>query len=147
MQDPFYMEWKAVSNLMRRKFNSCSLCTEAADLSGMQIFVLDYLYRNRDHAVFQRDLEAEFLVRRSTITGIVQGMEQKKLLKRISVKNDARLKQILLTDRAIALHEAVTQTVEKMEHIALEGLTDEEIAVFLAVLNKMKDNLGQCHTA
>lgn len=147
MQEPFYMEWKAVSNLMRRKFNSCSLCTEAADLSGMQIFVLDYLYRNRDHAVFQRDLEAEFLVRRSTITGIVQGMEQKKLLKRISVKNDARLKQILLTDRAIALHEAVTQTVEQMEHIALEGLTDEEIAVFLAVLNKMKDNLGQCDTA
>ena len=78
----FCLEWKMVSNLMRHSANACTTCVEAANLTGMQLFILEYLYQHQQQDVFQRDLEAEFHVRRSTVTGILKGMEKKGLIQR-----------------------------------------------------------------
>ena len=40
----FCLEWKMVSNLMRHSANACTTCVEAANLTGMQLFILEYLY-------------------------------------------------------------------------------------------------------
>ena len=55
----FCLEWKMVSNLMRHSANACTTCVEAANLTGMQLFILEYLYQHQQQDVFQRDLEAE----------------------------------------------------------------------------------------
>lgn len=137
----FCLEWKMVSNLMRHSANACTTCVEAANLTGMQLFILEYLYQQQD--VFQRDLEAEFHVRRSTVTGILKGMEKKGLIQRLSVEEDARLKRIVLTSQAKSLHREVEMAVARMEEIALRGLSEAEIEVFLEILEKMKANLQE----
>ena len=93
--------------------------------------------------MFQRDLEAEFHVRRSTVTGILKGMEKKGLIQRLSVEEDARLKRIILTPQAKSLHRQVEMAVVRMEKIALRGLSKAEIEVFLEILEKMKANLQE----
>ena len=84
----FCLEWKMVSNLMRHSANACTTCVEATNLTRMQLFILEYLYQHQEQDVFQRDLEAEFHVRRSTVTGILKGMEKKGLIQRLSVEED-----------------------------------------------------------
>lgn len=137
----FCLEWKMVSNLMRHSANACTGCVEAANLTGMQLFILEYLYQHQEQNVFQRDLEAEFHVRRSTVTGILKGMEKKGLIQRLPVAEDARLKRIILTSQAKNLHQEVEVAVARMEKIALQGLSEAEIAFFLEILEKMKANL------
>ena len=88
-------------------------------------------------------LEAEFHVRRSTVTGILKGMEKKGLIQRLSVEEDARLKRIILTPQAKSLHREVEMAVVRMEKIALRGLSEAEIEVFLEILEKMKANLQE----
>ena len=139
----FCLEWKMVSNLMRHSANACTTCVEATNLTGMQLFILEYLYQHQEQDVFQRDLEAEFHVRRSTVTGILEGMEKKGLIQRLSVEEDARLKRIILTPQAKSLHREVEMAVVRMEKIALRGLSKAEIEVFLEILEKMKANLQE----
>ena len=136
----FCLEWKMVSNLMRHSANACTTCVEATNLTGMQLFILESLYQHQEQAVFQRDLAAEFHVRRSTATGILKGMEKKGLIQRLSVEEDARLKRIVLTPQAKSLHREVEMAVVRMEKIALRGLSEAEIEVFLEILEKMKAN-------
>ena len=139
----FCLEWKMVSNLMRHSANACTTCVEATNLTGMQLFILEYLYQHQEQDVFQRDLEAKFHVRRSTVTGILKGMEKKGLIQRLSVEEDARLKRIVLTPQAKSLHREVEMAVVRMEKIALRGLSKAEIEVFLEILEKMKANLQE----
>ena len=142
-ENSFLLEWKAMNNLLRRCVEENALCETVQQLTQMQIFVLAYLYQNRDHAVYQRDLETEFLIRRSTITELLKGMEQKNLIVRIAVAKDARLKQIVLTPQAVALHEAIEQAMRNMEQMVLQDLTQQEIQEFYRILGKVKQNLMQ----
>ena len=68
------------------------------DMTMMQGWIIGYLYRNQKKEIFQKDLEAEFSIARSTATGILQLMEKKGYLMRQSVPNDARLKKLVLTE-------------------------------------------------
>lgn len=142
-ENSFLLEWKAINNLLRRYVEDKALCEAVQQLTQMQIFVLAYLYQNRDHAVYQRDLETEFLIRRSTITELLKGMEQKGLIVRSAVAKDARLKQILLTPQAISLHEAIEEAMKNMEQMVLQNLTQQEIHQFYEILCKVKQNLMQ----
>ena len=51
--------------------------------------------------VYQKDVEQEFRIRRSTATVMLQSLEQKGYLVRVASTEDARLKRILLTEKAI----------------------------------------------
>ena len=66
--------------------------------------------------MFQRDLQAHFSVRRSTVTGLLQLMEKKGLITRSSVAQDARLKKIQLTPRAIQHHERIVASIQSVEN-------------------------------
>ena len=83
------------------------------------------------------------MISRSTITELLMGIEQKNLIVRIAVAKDARLKQIVLTPQAVALHEAIEQAMRNMEQMVLQDLTQQEIQEFYRILGKVKQNLMQ----
>lgn len=103
--------------------------------------VVEYLYENRERDVFQRDLEGEFMIRRSTVTGILQGMERRGMICRQAVERDARLKKLILTDKGLAVHKHVAESLSQIEARALAGLSEEEILLFRRTLEKIKRNL------
>lgn len=135
-------EIKVLSNLIKRRLDNSATFTEAHKLTGMHGWVIGYLYEHRDKGpMFQKDIEAEFSIRRSTATGILQLMERNGLLLRESVSYDARLKSIVLTPKAIKLHEAIVKEIKEMEALLVKGLTEEEIKTFLTIIRKIKSNI------
>lgn len=120
--------------------------TGNADMTMMHNWVIGYLYRNRKKEIFQKDVEAEFSIARSTATGILQLMEKKGYLYRQSVPHDARLKQLLLTEKGIECHEQHIQWIEKTEAMMREDLSEEEIQTFFRVIRKMRENLEKNHS-
>ena len=137
----FCVELKSVVNLICRQLVQPPSSMGEEYLTPMQVWVIEYLYENQHEDVFQRDLEAEFNVRRSTVTGILQGLERKGLIRRESVDQDARLKKLTLTDEAVTIHKDMLHRVVLMEQKMTEDITDEEWIVFYQVLEKIKRNL------
>ena len=110
---------------------------------GLQIWVIDYLIKHQDEDIFQRDLEKEFVMRRSTATNFVKKMEQAGLIRRESVVYDARLKKIILTDKAFELQAGMMAKKKEFETLLRGDLSEAEIKQFIATIQKIKHNLQE----
>lgn len=111
--------------------------------SEVHFWILIYLHRNLHKEVFQRDLEAEFEVRRSTMTGILNTMEKNGLIIRESVDYDARLKKLVLTDKAKEITTNKYIKIKEFEKKLIEGVTEDELQGFFATIEKIKKNLSK----
>ena len=133
-------ELKQLSNLVKRNMEQ-TMVQRGENLTAMQRWIIGYLSHNRDRDVFQRDIEAEFKIRRSTVTGILKLMEKNGLLERHSVEQDGRLKKLVLTHKAIDLHENAMKMMQNMEERLTKGLSEDEITNLFCIIDKMKKNM------
>ncbi len=76
---------RRVDNLIFRKINQFARENDVEQATPMHGWIIGYLYRHRDTPVFQRDIEREFSITRSTVTNILQLMERKGYIERRSV--------------------------------------------------------------
>lgn len=131
------------SRLFKRKVDNAlnSRCEEK--ITGMQGFVIGFLSRNKDKDMFQRDIEKEFSIRRSTATSILQLMEKNGLITRVPFEKDARLKKIVLTEKSLRRHKIFTEEIDSLEQKLYSGLTEEEKAEFFRIIEKIKSNIGE----
>ncbi len=134
-------EVKILSNLIARQIGNSQAIQEMEKMTGMHGWIIGFLYENRDRDLFQRDLEAEFRIRRSTATNLLNTMEQNGLVRRESVAHDGRLKRLVLTEKAVALHEVVASDIDNLEARLISGLTKEEQNTFLVLTEKLKKNM------
>ena len=72
-------EIKTVHNLLKRDFEKLLDHEKFKNITGVQKWVIGYLSEHEGEDVFQRDLEEEFSIRRSTATGILQIDGKKRL--------------------------------------------------------------------
>ena len=110
--------------------------------TAVHSWVLRYLYENRDRDIFQKDLETRFSVRRSTMTSILKLMEKNGMITREPVDYDARLKKLNLTPAAIEIQDKIRQQIDELETRMKNGLSEEELAAFFAVADKIRANLS-----
>lgn len=104
--------------------------------------ILNYvLVESEAHSVYQKDLEREFGLRPSTVTEMLNALEQKKLIQRVSDEWDGRYKKIVFTEKARSMKERIRQEVEETEHLLLQGITEQEKQEFLRIAGKMLQNL------
>lgn len=103
----------------------------------MHGWIMEYLYRNSETPVFQRDIEREFSITRSTVTNILQLMERKGYIARQSVEQDARLKQLVLTEKGRQFHENTMLALHQTDEYVAGLLTEEENTELLRLLNKL----------
>ncbi len=116
---------------------------EPDDLTILQKRILHFiLFETLKKELFQKDLEEEFKVRRSTATGILQLLEKKGYLYREPVKEDARLKRIVPTDKAVCLRHQLLSAIENAEERIQEGISQEDMEVFMRVLKQISSNLA-----
>ena len=74
---------KWLSHRIGQVLNNIPAVRENKDLTGIQVWILNFLFRRGETATFQRDVEAEFNVRRSTATEILKQMERGGLIRRV----------------------------------------------------------------
>ena len=111
------------------------------EVTMMHGWIIRYLYENRERDIFQKDIEQKFSVGRSTVTNLLQLMEKKGFVRRESVKQDARLKKVILTEKGIASQESFEDIVEHIEEELSEGISEEELYIFYKVLDRIKQNV------
>lgn len=135
-------EVKMLSNQIRRTIDKMVSTPEYEGLTGIQNGVLGYIMdHEQEQEMFQRDIEQEFHIRRSTATVMLQGLEEKGFICRIPVKQDARLKKIIITEKAVAVQMKVRKTLNQFEEMLLEGVSDEEEELLLNLLERLRNNL------
>ena len=130
-----------VDNLIFRKINQFARANGVEQATPMHGWIIEYLYRHRDEQVFQRDIEREFSITRSTVTNILQLMERKGYIRRQSVPQDARLKQLVLTEEGVLFHEKTILSFHQTDDYVASLLTEEENAQLLQLLNKLREAL------
>lgn len=145
MKETIVFEIKALNNQIRRFLDRNMVEYEGETFTGMQIGFIGFLagagYSGQP--VYQRDVEAEFNIRRPTATGILQLMEKKGLIRRESVSHDARLKQITLTDKGEAVSQRAKANMVKLETRIIKGVSPEDLACFHKVVNQLADNISE----
>ena len=135
-------ELKIVNNLIRRRLDGIFQEDGLQELAGMQGPIIGYIYhQGKERDIFQKDIEREFNIRRSTATVMLQNLEQKGYLLRQSVEHDNRLKKILLTDKAKESNALIHRRIEDFNAELEEGITAAEREQFLDILHRIAENL------
>ena len=80
-------------------------------------------------------------MRRATVAEILSLMEKNGLIERKSMSEDARLKEITLTDKSLEIKNSIEKEIKKVEKNLRKGLTQEELENFMKILEKMSKNL------
>ena len=132
---------RRVDNLIFRRINQFARTNGVEQATPMHGWIIEYLYRHRDTPVFQRDIEREFSITRSTVTNILQLMERKGYIERRSVPQDARLKKLVLTEEGVRFHENTILSFKQTDDYVAGLLTEEENAELMRLLNKLRDAL------
>lgn len=129
---------RTLSHMIKHMVDQIAFAEQEVEITGMQGWIMGYLYENRDKDVFQRDIQAHFSVRRSTVTGMLQLMEKNGLILRSPVEWDARLKKLELTPKAMRMHESVMNGFRRTEEALAATLTPAELETFLNLCEKIK---------
>lgn len=134
---------KVLSNLVRRKIES-ELSKRGLEVSGSQGRIISFVYRQSQvRNVYQRDIEMEFDIRRSSVTNALQLLEKNGFITRVSVDEDARLKKIMLTDKGLQVYEAVMKGILEVEDTLSSVYTTEELNQLFYLLDKLHDFLEE----
>ncbi len=91
--------------------------------------------------VFQRDLENEFGITRSTASKVLILLEKKGLICRVGVSHDARLKKITLTDRSREIGSRMSEDAYRMEKVLTKGFSTEELETLYSYLERLQKNI------
>lgn len=135
-------EIRVLNNTIRNSINSMKLnkaIESNPHTTRLHAWVIGFVFHSKN-PVYQKDIETEFQIKRSTASTLLASMEKNGLITRRSVDHDARLKQVILTDKARKMHETFLVTAKKVEENLVRGLSDEELRSFFSTLDKISDN-------
>lgn len=106
--------------------------------NGEQGRILHVLWEN--DGISNRELSKKSGLAMSSLTTMLERMEEKKLLERRVDENDKRKILIFLTDYAKSLKSEYDEISDKMTEISFEGISNEERLAFEATLEKVLYN-------
>ncbi|WP_455544193.1 MarR family winged helix-turn-helix transcriptional regulator [Intestinibacter sp.] len=114
---------------------------EKYNLTSAQMDILVYLNNNKDLSVTQRDLEIALKVKNPTITGILNRLEEKKLINRRKNLNDKRSKIISLTDKSCKIMDETWNNIQQFELDFVKGLSIIEKNDLIRLLKVILKNM------
>jgi MarR family transcriptional repressor of mepA len=108
------------------------------DLTGVQMSIIDYLSRRPEHRAPQKNLENEFNIQRSTTTIILQRMEKRHLVVRQTNSQDRRIREVHLTEQAVALIPVVNDYINYHQKQLRQQFTSAELETVVKVLEALR---------
>ena len=104
--------------------------------------IMNFLFENKGREIFQKDIEEHFEISPATCSKTLKLIEKNGFIERKSVESDARLKKIVLTEKALELSERIKNDLDEFERLLTKGISEEELDAFFAVLDKVNENIG-----
>ena len=141
-RDPVGHRIKTLNNLMKRAMDK-EFGHRPDRATLMHTWIIGFLQDREDAKIdtFQKDIEEEFSINRSTTSEMLKLMCQKGMIQRVAVVHDARLKKIVLTDQSREFNARMSRQMELIHHRLVDGLTDEEIEFYIQISDKLINNI------
>ena len=95
----------------------------------------------RKEGVLQQDLAESMVRNKSSITKMLERLENEDFISKQEDPDDARCKRIYLTDRGRSMNELLKHVIPDVHQIAFRGLSESDMKVALEVLNNIYNNL------
>lgn len=137
------LELHAAANLLDRKMNATISRNGAEGVTPMHGMILGFISQRLENNLdtYQKDIEAEFDIARSTVTATLKLMEKKGYIKRESVEHDARLKKIFPTAVGKKSLIQIRSSIRETENLMHDAMTTDEYSQLLKLLDKVKSVL------
>lgn len=140
MQKSIGFEIRAITNQLKRHINSLPVFQQY-DLRGGRGYILGFLYDHADKDIYQKDIEEEMALRKSSVTSLLNNLEKNGLIERRPSPDDARLKSVVLTEKGGKIHEEVASEINRVETLLTEGFSGEETKTFMNLLARIERNI------
>ncbi len=127
-----------VSSAINRTFLR-AFASEGIDITTEQWSVLACLWKT--DGITQQDLCNLTSKDKPSMTRLIDKLERRKLVNRISSLIDRRINLIQLTEAGINLEVKATDTVQSIVAKTLSNISDEELSTSRIVLKKIMSNL------
>jgi DNA-binding MarR family transcriptional regulator len=131
---------RCTSTKIKRVMENLDSIKRLDNISGTNGFIIVFIYKSKED-VYQKDIEKEFGITRSTASNIISLMEKKNLIIREKVDDDARLKKLSLTEEAKNYARDVLNDLKLFEDKITKDIKDDDLDTFISVLEKIENNL------
>lgn len=141
MENYFCMSLRVMSNFVKKYINE-KITTMG--LTSFQCGVLHYIYENTKNGsvVFQKNLEDFFVTSKSSMSDLLQSLESKGLIMRVSPeKGDSRKKEITLTDEGKRMNDLTDKILDEVEQFFLSSLDEEEKEDLFKIFGKFNERM------
>ena len=142
-KDPVGYRIKQLNHLIKKRFESQFGKPDKATMMQRWVIGLVHTRLNEGKDTFQKDIENELCINRSTTSEMLKLMCQKNMIERVSVAHDARLKKIVLTKEYEDYINHINEEMLNIHNQLVEGLSDEEIQFFIEISDKLINNMNK----
>lgn len=119
------------------------LVKSGVTVTGEQCRLLGYIRSRTDkgECVYQRDIEREFGIKRSSVASILANLEKGGYIIREGDEKDARLKRVFLTQQGRELDMSMYENILHVESVISRGMSEEETDMFISLLKRALENI------
>ena len=123
---------------MRNNITDSNITEEA----GSNAWIIKYIFSSK-RAVYQRDLEKEFGINRSSASKSVDALVERGLVIREHIPEDGRLKKLTLTEKGQKIAEQFAARENCVDKALTNGLSASDKKLLASLIGRMKINLSK----
>ena len=141
MEQSLVREIRDLDIMIGKSFTKSDMPKES--LNHTQIQIVFYLLRHMNEDVCQKDLEIETHLKKASITGTLDSLEDKGLILRKTSQDDRRKNTIVLSERAINIKDNLEKKFQELEEQIKNNIDENELESFFKTAEKIKNNLNK----
>ena len=111
------------------------------NVTMLQMGILGHIRAHNGEPVFQKDIEEEMEIGKSTLSEVINVMEKNDLLKRVPFKTDGRYRELVMTEKGEAITQQFSSGAEKFNEQLCAGISDEELSICIDIIERMTENV------
>ncbi len=109
------------------------------NLTPEQYLVMDTLWD--DGILSQQELADKLNKDKNSVTKLIDALEKKNLVKRVSDAHDRRINMIHFTDHSLTIKDRITEIAIETTNSIIKDIPEEDLKTLVKVLLKMADNM------
>ncbi|WP_246213131.1 MarR family winged helix-turn-helix transcriptional regulator [Aminipila butyrica] len=102
-----------------------------------------YFLLNADQPMGQKELSSLMNIKESSLVRLLDRMSRDGLIQRVENATDRRMKYVMLSDSGRGKAIDLYPLGKEFSDLLLKEVSDEEVAIFQQVLNKMLQNINE----
>lgn len=130
----------SVANFFRNRITAIQSKAYPSKKSASNGYIISYLCENEGKDIYQKDIEREFDIGRSSVSSMLNELEKCNLIERKKVAVDSRLNKIIVTEAGKLINDACKREVNHFFYDLASDLSENDVRTFLMVIDIMKKN-------